>query len=240
MAGWTLEKLLAKLGVGSRKECHRLIRSGQVSLNGALLEEPDTLFPVLPPELTIGNEVIPVQLQLYLLLHKPLGTECSHKPQNHASVFSLFPARMLTMGLQCVGRLDVDTSGLLLLSNQGEFIHAVESPRKGIGKTYRAVLAQPLSAEMCDQLQKGVALRSEKGLYRALALEMQGERTVDITIGEGVYHQVRRMFAAVGNRVEELQRLAIGNVKLPADLAPGAWRWMLPDELKSLGVKEIL
>lgn len=237
MPSWNLEKLLARLGVGSRKDCFRYIRNGLVQIEGVVVNDPRTTFATLPTEIMVGEESIPVVLELFVMLHKPVGYECSHRPQNHDSVFSLFPERFLAMGLQSVGRLDVDTTGLLLLSNQGNFIHSIESPRKGYGKVYEAHLVDPLEAVAQEQLLQGVALHHEKGLFQALDLQMVNERHVRITVGEGVYHQVKRMFAAVGNRVESLHRLAIGAVALPSDLPCGQWRWLTESECLALGVQ---
>lgn len=235
MAGCTLEKHLARLGLGSRKECRALIRMGLVEIDGELPEDPQALYDSLPPAITVNGETVDTSTKLFVMLHKPAGVECSHQPQHHASVFSLLPERWLAMDLRCVGRLDVDTTGLLLLSNQGDFVHLVESPRKGLGKTYVASLADPLSLEAQEKLRAGVELRQEKGLFRALELEMRDDGKVAITVGEGVYHQVKRMFAAVGNRVEGLHRGSIGTVSLDQGLAPGEWRFLRDEELLALG-----
>lgn len=238
MASWTLEKLLSQLGLGSRKESRALVRMGLVEVDGETAEDPFVELSPLPGHLVVNGEDISLRTRLFVLLHKPEGYECSHRPQHHESVFSLLPARWLAMGIHCVGRLDVDTTGLLLLSNQGDFIHQIESPRKGLGKAYRAVLADPLTPESQERLLAGVELRSEKGLFNALSLEMHDEHTVTITVGEGVYHQVKRMFAAVGNKVCALHRVSIGSLVLNADLAPGSWRFLEADELRNLGYKD--
>jgi len=159
---------------------------------------------------------------LYLKLHKPPGYECSHAPTSHESVFSLFPQEFIKNGLQCAGRLDADTTGLLLLSNDGEFIHKIEHPKKGFAKTYRAELADPLTQEMQKKLLAGVQLHNEKRPSIALELKLLSEKVAEITIKGGVYHQVKRMFAAVGNKVVALHRSKIGDYEL-GELKEGEW-----------------
>ncbi len=160
--------------------------------------------------------------KIYIKLHKPSGYECSHAPSHHQSVFSLFPPELIKQGLQCAGRLDQDTTGLILLSNDGEFIHKIEHPKKGFAKTYIATLAEPLTKEMQAKLLAGVELRGEKRPCVALELKLSTENIAEITIKGGVYHQVKRMFAAVGNKVTALHRSKIGEYDL-GDLKIGEW-----------------
>lgn len=238
MVQLSLEKLLVQLGLGSRKECRILVRQGLVEISGKVMEDPFEVLTQLPAELAVNGEMIPARTSLFVMLYKPAGFECSHRPQHHDSVFSLLPARWLNMDMHCVGRLDVDTTGLLLFSNQGRFIHHVESPRKGLGKVYRAHLAESLSSTAQEMLLEGVELRSEKGLFRALSLNAIEDRVVDIAVGEGVYHQVKRMFAAVGNKVESLHRISIGDLKLDPVLCPGQWRFLEEEDLVKIDYHE--
>ena len=162
--------------------------------------------------------------QIYIKLHKPFGYECSHAPTSHESVFALFPRELVKQGLQCAGRLDYDTTGLLLLSNDGQFIHKIEHPKKGFAKTYVATLAEPLTEEMQKKLLTGVELRGEKKLCSAVELKLIAENTAEITIKGGLYHQVKRMFAAVGNKVIALHRSKIGEYEL-GELKAGEWKF---------------
>ena len=154
------------------------------------------------------------KIKIYIKLHKPRGYECSHAPTSHESVFALFSPELIGQGLQCAGRLDQDTTGLLLLSNDGDFIHKIEHPKKGYAKTYIATLARSLTEEMKNSLLCGVQLRNEKRPSVALELTLIESKVVKITIKGGVYHQVKRMFAAVGNRVTALHRSRIGEYEL--------------------------
>jgi len=162
------------------------------------------------------------KVKVYIKLNKPYGYECSHAPSSHESVFSLFPPELVKNGLQCAGRLDFDTTGLILLSNDGEFIHKIEHPKKGFAKTYTATLAEPLTEDMQNKLLAGLMLRNEKRICTALELKLIEDNVVEITIKGGVYHQVKRMFATVGNKVTALHRSKIGDYTLD-ELKAGEW-----------------
>lgn len=231
MPDLTLERLLAKLGFGSRKESRALVRMGLVSIHQKTIEDPFLILDTVPETIFVNGEEIPTFTEVYLMLHKPEGYECSHKPQHHPSVFSLLPERFLEMDVRCVGRLDVDTSGLLLFSNQGNFIHQMESPKKGIIKKYAVTLARPFTEEQKTQLLKGVHLRNEKRIVQAKEIQVFHELQITVSIQEGLYHQVRRMLAAVGNHVEKLHRESVGNLTLDHDFPSGKWRFLTKEEL---------
>jgi 16S rRNA pseudouridine516 synthase len=161
---------------------------------------------------------------IYIKLHKPFGYECSHAPTSHESVFALFPRELVKNGLQCAGRLDYDTTGLLLLSNDGQFIHKIEHPKKGFAKTYVARLAESLTGEMQKKLLAGVELKGEKRPCAALELKLIADNMAEITIKGGIYHQVKRMFASVGNKVIALHRSKIGEYEL-GELKIGEWSY---------------
>ena len=233
MPALTLERLLAGIGFGSRKEARALVRMGVVELNGEVQEDPFVEFKVRPATITVNGEEVTTQEKLYVMLHKPLDVECSHNARDHRSVFELLPDRFTAMGIQTVGRLDADSEGLLLLSNQGDFIHKVESPKKGYLKKYRVTLARPFTEEQKAELLGGVMLKGERRPVLAREIAVEGDSVV-ISIGEGLYHQVRRMFAAVGNHVETLKRDAIGPVLLDETLGKGGWRFLTDDEVASL------
>jgi 16S rRNA pseudouridine516 synthase len=177
----------------------------------------------------------------YLMLHKPAGTECSRKPSAYPSIYTLLPAPLRqrpqkgsTDGVQAVGRLDQDTTGLLLLTDDGQFIHRMNSPRHHVPKVYEVTTRHPVAEDQARRLLDGVKLDDEPRPVRAAGCEITGERTLRLTLTEGKYHQVKRMVAASGNRVEGLHRSRIGALELPPDLAPGQWRWLGPDELAAL------
>lgn len=233
MPALTLDRLLASIGFGSRKEARALVRMGFVELDGKVLEDPFMEFKERPECITVNGEEVTTQEKLYVMLHKPTDVECSHNPRDHESVYSLLPDRFTAMGIQSVGRLDADSEGLLLLSNQGDFIHRVESPKKGCLKRYRVTLAREFTEAQEKELLAGVMLKDERRPVQAREI-VREEGSVVITIGEGLYHQVRRMFAAVGNHVLTLRRESIGPVQLDESLGKGGWRFLTEAEIASL------
>lgn len=242
MPALTLERLVASMGFGSRKEARALIRAGMVEMDGEVVDDPFVEFKTRPEVITVNGEEVPTVEKLYIMMDKPLDVECSHNARDHQSIYDLLPDRFTAMGLQSVGRLDADSSGLILLSNQGDFIHKVESPKKGYLKKYRVTLAREFTAGQKAELLKGVMLKDER--RPVLARELSEEQvtaedgtvqnSVVISIGEGLYHQVRRMFAAVGNHVMTLSREAIGPVVMDTTLGTGGWRFMTEEEVASL------
>jgi 16S rRNA pseudouridine516 synthase len=229
-----LYRALQSQGFGSRKDCVARVRAGAVAVNGVACDDPEAEVDPGGLGLTLDGATWLYREKAYVLMHKPAGHECSHHPSHHPSVFALLPPPLLLRGVQCVGRLDQDTTGLLLFSDDGQFIHRMISPKKGVAKVYRAVCAEAVTDAMLAALRAGVQLNDEPAPIAALACEKLDEHVLRLTLAEGKYHQVRRMIAAAGNHVEALHREAIGNYALPADLPPGAWRWLETDDLKQL------
>jgi 16S rRNA pseudouridine516 synthase len=229
-----LVRALQSQGFGSRKGCVARVRAGAVEVNGVLCENPEAEVDPLDLVLTLDGVAWPYREQAYVLMHKPAGYECSHHPSHHSSVFDLLPPPLIQRGVQCVGRLDQDTTGLLLFSDDGQFIHRMISPRKGVAKVYRATCADPVSGAMLDALRAGVQLNDEPAPIAALACESIESHTLRLSLSEGKYHQVRRMIAATGNRVVRLHREAIGSYALPTTLSPGQWCWLDEHDLKQL------
>jgi 16S rRNA pseudouridine516 synthase len=229
-----IERILHSQGFGSRKLCRALIRAGRVRIDGRILDDPFAEFPTTDLEFAVDGETWRFREQACLMLHKPAGYECSHQATHHVPVFALLPAPLATRGVQCIGRLDQDTTGLLLLSDDGQFIHAWSSGRKRIPKTYEVETRHPVTDELIAALLGGVQLHDEPAPIRAADCHRTGERHLTLVVTEGKYHQVKRMVAAAGNRVEALHRSRIGGLALPADLSPGAWRWLDEDDLARL------
>ncbi len=217
-----LERALHSQGFGSRKACRALIESGRLSIAGAVHSNPDEEVPVRDLVLTVDGVAWPYREHLYLALHKPAAFECSHQPTHHPSVFTLLPPHMVARGIQCVGRLDADTTGLLLLSDDGAFVHALSSPKRHVPKVYEVHTADEVTDQQLERLNAGVVLRDDPVAARAETQRL-GPRAVLLTLDEGRYHQVKRMLAAVGNHVERLHRQRIGAFALPAELPPGRW-----------------
>ncbi len=229
-----LYRALQSQGFGSRKACLARVRMGEVAVNGVTCDDPEAEVDPAQLELTLDGVSWRYREKAYVLMHKPAGYECSHRPSHHPSVFSLLPPPLVQRGVQCVGRLDQDTTGLLLFSDDGQFIHRMTSPKKGVAKVYRAGCAEQLDDAMLDALRSGVQLNDEPAPIAALACEALDGRSLRLTLAEGKYHQVKRMIAAAGNRVESLHREAIGGHALPATLPAGAWRWLEAGDLARL------
>lgn len=234
-----LDRLLANLGYGSRREVTALVARGQVVLDGTPLKDAGARIEVaadLPGRMTVAGRPIDPPAPLTVLMHKPLGVVCSHKEPGR-SVYELLPRRWQARepGLSTVGRLDKETSGLLLITDDGPFLHRVISPRSHVAKVYRAVLDRDLTGREGEAFAAGtLMLEGEREPLAPAVLEPLGPREARLTITEGRYHQVRRMFAAVGNHVNALHRERIGGLALPADLAAGAWRIATPQDLAAI------
>ena len=235
-----IERILHAQGFGSRKECRALIRAGYVSVAGVPCEDPLAEFDPGSKdgsaglEFSVGDQIWRVRAKAYVVLHKPTGYECSHKPTFHPSVFTLLPPQMLLRDVQCVGRLDQDTTGLLLLSDDGQFIHQWSSGKKRTPKVYQVTLKHAVEQDFAEHMVAGVELHDEHAPIAAAACELSSPTTLRLTICEGKYHQVKRMVAAAGNRVEALHRSRVGGLDLPGELAPGQWRWLEADDLQRL------
>lgn len=230
-----LDRLLANLGYGSRREVGALVARGQVVLDGAVVKDTGAKIPVvadLPERLTIAGRPVDPPAPLTLVMHKPLGVVCSHREAGR-SVYELLPARWRARmpALSTIGRLDKETSGLLLITDDGPFLHRVISPRSHVAKRYVAILDRPLEGGEAEAFAAGtLMLEGETEPLAPAMLEPLGPKEARLTITEGRYHQVRRMFAAVGNHVTGLHRDRIGGLALPEDLAPGGWRMLSAEE----------
>ncbi|ANF82003.1 16S rRNA pseudouridine(516) synthase [Acinetobacter sp. NCu2D-2] len=217
-----LEKMLQSQGFGSRKHCQQLIKNGLVTIHGEIMDNPKTKLDLNGLEYTVHGHRYQYREKVYIALNKPQGYECSHQATHHFSVFDLFDDVLLNRNIQCVGRLDQDTTGLLLLTDDGQFLQALTHPKKHVAKVYQMDLADAVTDEQIQQLTKGVELRNEDGVFAATDVQRLDTHTLHMTIHQGVYHQVKRMLAAVGNKVERLHRAQIGTLQLN-DLAEGEW-----------------
>jgi 16S rRNA pseudouridine516 synthase len=216
----------------SRKDAKRAIGKGRVERNGypcrqasASVEAEDTI--------TLDGASLALPGQRYLMLFKPEGVISATTDSNQPTALDLLPAG-LRDGLHIAGRLDKDTTGLLLLTTDGAWSHRITAPRADCAKTYRVGLDAPISRDAISQLENGVRLKDESALTLPAGVQMIDDRTMELTIQEGRYHQIKRMMAAVGNHVSTLHRLRIGDITLDADLAPGEYRELTPEEIRSV------
>jgi 16S rRNA pseudouridine516 synthase len=226
-----LDRLLANMGYGSRKDIQWLVKSGAVILDGVAVQDASDHVPVsadLPRRMSISGVQLDPPPSLVLALHKPLGVTCSHKEAGPL-VYGLLPPRwrLRKPALSTIGRLDKETSGLLLMTDDGGLLHRVISPKSNVAKHYRVTLARPLRGDEGEILAAGTLLLEgeDKPLLPVVMTIEPGapthEPVVHVTLTEGRYHQVRRMFAAMGNHVSALHRTQVGGLVLPPDLAPG-------------------
>jgi 16S rRNA pseudouridine516 synthase len=231
-----LDRLLANLGYGSRREVQALVAAGLVSLDGATISKADGRVPVTPDlQQRMLVEGIPLDPPppLTLIMHKPLGVVCSHREPGR-SVYALLPPRWSRRdpAISTIGRLDKETSGLLLLTDDGGLLHRVISPKADIAKRYLVTLEWPLRGDEADIFGSGnMLIEGETRPLLPASLEVIAPNLCWLTITEGRYHQVRRMFGATGNHVVALHRDRVGGLDLPEELAAGEYRILTDVEL---------
>lgn len=233
-----LERMLHAQGFGSRKACRIMVRQKEVGVNGHLCDDPFAEIDTQNLVFSVRGDAWQYHERAYLMLNKPANYECSHKTQHHPTIYGLLPHPLVARGVQCIGRLDEDTTGLILLSDDGQFIHRMSSPKWKVPKVYEATAKHAIDAAQIEALKNGVQLVDEPAPIAALACTQVSEKVIHLTLAEGKYHQVKRMVAAIGNRVEYLKRIRIGELDLPADLTPGKWRWLTAKELEQLNAAE--
>ena len=243
-----LQEILYSQGFGTRRVCAGLIQQGLVQVyandsleNPSVCKEAAEEFEATGLRFKVQGNDWPYFEKAYVLLNKPAGTECSQKPSTYPSIYTLLPSplrlrpqKAAVQGVQAVGRLDQDTTGMLILTDDGKFIHRMSSPRHHVPKVYEVTVKHPLDAIQVQKLLSGVVLDDDPKPVKAAACEAVSPFHLRLTLTEGKYHQVKRMVAAVSNRVEALHRSQIGGLRLPEDLAPGQWRWLSAQDLASI------
>ena len=244
-----LQDILYSQGFGTRRICAGLIQQGHVriTVDNALVLCDDALQDIDVHEgwqFSVQGVLWPYHAKAYVLLHKPAGYECSHKPSAWPSMYTLLPPALrqrpqksAVQGVQAVGRLDQDTTGMLVLTDDGPLIHRMSSPRHHVAKVYEVTTAEPITDKQVQRLLEGVVLDDSPKPVKAADCMAVSQNHMRLTLTEGKYHQVKRMLIAVGNAVVGLHRSQIGAMPLPQDLAPGQWRWITPDELQALSAK---
>ena len=243
-----LQEILYSQGFGTRRVCAGLIQQGLVQVyandtldNPTVCKEAAAEFEATGLRFKVQGSDWPYFEKAYVLLNKPAGTECSQKPSTYPSIYTLLPSplrlrpqKAAVQGVQAVGRLDQDTTGMLLLTDDGKFIHRMSSPRHHVPKVYEVTVKHPLDDIQIQKLLSGVVLDDDPKPVKAAACEAVSPFHLRLTLTEGKYHQVKRMVAAVSNRVVALHRSQIGGLRLPEDLMPGQWRWLSAQDLASI------
>ncbi|ABI70696.1 16S rRNA pseudouridine(516) synthase RsuA [Shewanella frigidimarina] len=227
-----LDKFICESTELTRSLAKRALHRGDVTCDGVVVKNSG--FKVLPQmAVHLDGTLISVIGERYIMLNKPVDTICSTIDEEYPSVLSLIDIEKMDT-LHIAGRLDVDTTGLVLITSDGQWSHKITSPKKDCGKRYWVELAEPIDDSLIQVFADGVELRNEDGLTKPALLDIIDSTHVRLTISEGKYHQVKRMFAAVGNRVVNLHREAVGAIELNADLAAGEWRFLTDAEVKSV------
>ena len=227
-----IDKFLANSGIGTRKEVKDLLKKKRIRINGDVVSEAKIHIDEDNDIVTFDGERIEYKEFLYIMLNKPQDVISATDDERHRTVLDLLEEPLTKVGLFPVGRLDKDTEGLLVLTNDGKMAHELLSPKKHVPKRYYAELKKPLSEEEAGILENGVDL--ETFVTKPAKVEFITEDKVYIIISEGKYHQVKRMFKCVGNRVLYLKRTGMGNLGLDENLKPGEYRELTPDELELL------
>ncbi len=230
----TLGKILQSQGFGTKKSCHYMVLDGLVEVDGGLVDDVHAEFDPMEQgglKFKVDGAAWIYHEYVYVALNKPAGVECSRRPKHHRGVLSLLPDQFTERDVQPVGRLDHDTTGLLLLSDDGNFIHAQSHPKRHVPKTYVATTQDPVTPELVAQLSAGVKLTDEPDPLAAQARQLSSHE-IEITLDMGKYHQVKRMLTAAGHHCMALRRSAIGGLTVEAlGLEEGGWTYLTPEQL---------
>lgn len=239
MSKLAIDRILQSQGFGTRKWCRELITDREVSIEGAIVTDSNASFETDALEFTVFDEPYRYREHLYIALNKPIDYECSRKPSHHPGVLSLLPEQFSRRDVQPIGRLDQDTTGLLLMSDDGAFIHTQSSPKRHIPKIYVATTHEPVTRLLVDKLLSGVKLHDEPSALKAVSCKMVDDDQIEIVLKQGKYHQVKRMLAAAGNHCTALRRTQIGELQLKAlGLAEGEWCYLEAEQLVLLKSKQ--
>ncbi|MBI4985929.1 MAG: 16S rRNA pseudouridine(516) synthase [Rhodocyclales bacterium] len=231
MSKKTLDRILQSQGFGTRNHCRELIRAGEVRVGGETATDFAATFETDGMAFEVLGELWIFRAHVYVALNKPPNFECSRKPSHHPGILTLLPEQFRWRDVQPVGRLDHDTTGLLLLSDDGAFIHAQSSPKRHVPKVYVATTHAPVTVELLTKLRGGVKLDDEPAPLTAQTRQLDAQR-LEIVLEQGKYHQVKRMLVAAGNHCVALRRVAVGALTLDAlGLAEGAWCYLDPRQL---------
>ena len=227
-----IDKIIASQGKYSRSEVKTLIAKKKVTLNGEVIKSSSVKADPNTAVIVVNGEELNFKKFVYLMLNKPKGYVSATEDRDHQTVLELVPMEFEGRDLFPAGRLDRDTTGLMIITDDGQMAHNILSPKKHVQKIYHVELDIPVTEEMAKGFEDGVELND--GVCKEASLEITGEKTCFVTLKEGRYHQIKRMFGCYGAKVVELHRVCMGNLKLPEDLEEGQCRELTDDELKLL------
>ncbi|MDR8522781.1 16S rRNA pseudouridine(516) synthase RsuA [Shewanella fidelis] len=227
-----LDKFICESTSHTRVSAKKALHRGDVTCNGEVIKNSG--FKVTDEhEIRLEGELLSIIGPRFIMLNKPVDTICSTIDEEYQSVISLLDV-IRPEDLHIAGRLDADTTGLVLITTDGQWSHKITSPKRECAKRYLLETADPLTEDLIQQFADGVQLNNEDGLTKPALLEILGANQARLTITEGKYHQVKRMLAAVGNKVTKLHRESIGAIELDSELGLGEWRYLTESEIKSV------
>lgn len=227
-----IDKIISEHTHYTRSEIKKLISRGAVLANDERVKKPEDKYDENTVSIKVNGNEIDTREHVYLILNKPKGYVSATEDDNQSTVLDLVPDRYKTRSIFPAGRLDKDTTGLMLITDDGEFAHNILSPKKHVKKEYEVTLDIPMTEEMVVGFKEGIDLKD--GECKSAILEITGEYTGNVTIVEGRYHQIKRMFGCFGAKVIELNRICMGNLYLPKDIALGEIREATPEELEKI------
>ena len=230
-----IDKIISEQTHYTRSEIKKLISKGKIYANDELVKKPENKYDENSVSIRINGQEIEIKKFVYLILNKPKGYISATEDASAKTVLELVPDKYKNRNLFPAGRLDKDTTGLMLITDDGEFAHNILSPRKHVKKTYEVTLDVPVTEEMVEGFKNGVQLND--GECKSAIMEITGEYTAKVTLIEGRYHQIKRMFGCYGGKVVELNRICMGNLELPKDIEYGKIREATEDELEKIQEK---
>ena len=240
MARMRLDRMLAQMGFGTRSQVREMVRAGRVTVDGAAARDAGLQLDPDAQETRVDGQRREWKAVRTVMLTKPLGVVTAARDPKQPTVMDLLPPLYRAMGCMPAGRLDKDTEGMLVITNDGQLAHRLITPGKEVGKLYEARVDGPLGPADAAAFAEGIAIRDADGSFDAKPARLRilsagdQESVAQVYVTEGKYHQVRRMFASRGRQVLALTRLAIGGMRLDGALAPGEWREMTPEEIRLL------
>lgn len=230
-----LDKIIASQGKYSRSEVKKLVKAGLVRVNGTVVKTSDVKCDTNRDEITVDGVSLNYKKHVYIMLNKPKGVISATEDATQKTVLDLVPSEMKRAGLFPAGRLDGDTTGFVLITDDGDFAHRILSPKNHIMKTYHATLQKALTTEDILKFKEGLTLGDgTKCLEAHVKMLDNGQNVAEVIICEGKYHQVKRMFASLGNRVLELRRVKMGDLPLDENLPEGCCRELTPEEVEAV------
>ena len=234
-----IDKIIASQGQYSRSEVKKLVKDGRVTLDGKVIKSSDVKADPDKNDIAIDGKSIGYKKHLYIMLNKPQGVVSATEDTDHKTVIDLVPKELKRDGLFPAGRLDGDTVGFVIITDDGDFAHRILSPKNHIMKTYHATLQRPVTQEDIDAFKNGIELKDGTLCLEAQVKALDSDTPMaEIKICEGKYHQVKRMFAALGNKVVFLKRVKMGNLPLDESLEEGQCREITPEELELIAKKD--